>query len=81
MRLLYTEDDGKLSLTKDLVGDDAIPPYAILSHTWQEDQEVTFDNLKNRLERTEAGYRKIMFCAKRAEQDGLHYFWVDTCCI
>jgi hypothetical protein len=27
------------------------------------------------------GYKKIRFCGDQAQQDGLQYFWVDTCCI
>ena len=27
------------------------------------------------------GWKKIDFCAKQANADGLRYFWVDTCCI
>ena len=46
MRLLYVENDGKLRWTDDLLGD-KIPPYAILSHTWKEGQEVTFADLKD----------------------------------
>jgi len=45
MRLLECNNASELSLTKDLVGDDKIPPYAILSHTWKEGQEVTFSDL------------------------------------
>ncbi|EUC43035.1 hypothetical protein COCMIDRAFT_7446 [Bipolaris oryzae ATCC 44560] len=26
-------------------------------------------------------YKKIRFCGEQAQQDGLQYFWVDTCCI
>jgi hypothetical protein len=81
MRLLQRGDDNKLSFTKDLVGDDEVPPYAILSHTWQEDQEVTFDDWRNGRTRGKAGYNKILFCAQQAERDGLRHFWVDTCCI
>ncbi|KAH8717012.1 heterokaryon incompatibility protein-domain-containing protein [Phaeosphaeriaceae sp. PMI808] len=81
MRLLYTGTDGKFSLTKDLYGDSDIPAYAILSHTWQEGEEVTFDDLTNGTGGNKAGYTKIRFCAQQAERDGLHYFWVDTCCI
>jgi hypothetical protein len=79
MRLLYTACDGKLGWTKNLIGDDEIPPYAILSHTWQA-QEVTFDDLKNpddlksRDAKGKAGYAKIMFCARQAQRDGLCYF-------
>jgi hypothetical protein len=27
------------------------------------------------------GYKKIRFCGEQTQQDGLQYFWVDTCCI
>jgi hypothetical protein len=27
------------------------------------------------------GFDKIRFCGEQARRDGLHYFWVDTCCI
>ncbi|KAF1834241.1 HET-domain-containing protein [Decorospora gaudefroyi] len=86
MRLLHTAGDGRLGWTEDLIGD-KIPPYAILSHTWKEGQEVTFANLKdldNAVDvdtQRKEGYQKIRFCAQQAEQDGLDYFWVDTCCI
>ncbi|CAN9256395.1 unnamed protein product [Alternaria alternata] len=88
MRLLHTAtaSDGKLRWTEDYVRSQDIPPYAILSHTWGE-QEVIFDDLKS-LDNTndvglekEAGWDKIRFCARQAERDGLDYFWVDTCCI
>ena len=86
MRLLRIERYGRLRWTEDLVGD-KIPPYAILSHTWQEGQEMTFDDLKNFDNATDfktsdkGGYYKIRFCAQQAKRDGLDYFWVDTCCI
>jgi hypothetical protein len=85
MRLLYTADDGRLGWTDDLVGDQ-IPPYAILSHTW-EGQEVAYKDLRNYKgiedvdARLKGGYQKIFFCATQAKHDGLDYFWVDTCCI
>ncbi|KAI0120613.1 hypothetical protein BJ170DRAFT_589086, partial [Xylariales sp. AK1849] len=28
-----------------------------------------------------AEYRKTEFCQRQAAANGLHYFWVDTCCI
>lgn len=86
MRLLYTDSGEKLKWTEDLIGE-RIPPYAILSHTWQEGQEVTFDDFKNlgNAEDSKAsdkeGYHKIHFCAQQAKRDGLDYFWIDTCCI
>jgi hypothetical protein len=67
-------------LTEDLAGDE-IPPYAILSHTWEDDQEVTFNDMKNGTGQSKKGYAKIQFCGGQAVHDGLHYFWVDTCCI
>ncbi|KAI9769750.1 MAG: hypothetical protein M1839_003596 [Geoglossum umbratile] len=82
MRLLRLEGDGEFSLTKDLVGDDTIPLYAILSHTWgAESEEVTFEDLTNGTGKDKPGYKKIWFCGEQARQDGLQYFWVDTCCI
>jgi hypothetical protein len=81
MRLLLRNNTGEISLTKDLVGDDLIPPYAILSHTWKEGQEVTFKDLMGGTGKSKSGYDKIRFCGQQAKHDGLQYFWVDTCCI
>ncbi|KAH9876213.1 hypothetical protein J1614_004092, partial [Plenodomus biglobosus] len=86
MRLLYTTSDGGLGLTKDIIRKDEIPPYAILSHTWGE-QEVVFDDLKSLDSKIDinamrgSGWEKIRFCAQQAKRDRLEYFWVDTCCI
>lgn len=80
MRLLECTGDG-FALTKDFVGDDIIPPYAILSHTWKDGEEVTFDELTNGAGNAKQGYNKIQFCGQQAKRDGLQYFWVDTCCI
>lgn len=81
MRLLYYANDGKLEFTEDFTGDDNIPPYAILSHTWQKGQEVTFHDLITHDGKGKAGFNKIWFCAQQAKHDGLCHFWVDTCCI
>ncbi|KAF1958486.1 HET-domain-containing protein [Byssothecium circinans] len=82
MRLLLRSSTGEFSLTKEFVGDDNIPPYAILSHTWSEGEgEVTFKDLIEGTGKDKAGYKKIQFCGQQAECDGLQYFWVDTCCI
>lgn len=81
MRLLRRDEDGRFSFTKDLIGDDPIPPYAILSHTWgKDDEEVTFEDMANGTE-DKPGYEKIRFCGKQSSQDGLQHFWIDTCCI
>jgi NACHT domain/Heterokaryon incompatibility protein (HET) len=86
MRLLRRTNSGEFALTKDLVGDDTIPPYAILSHTWGPDAEegtteVTFEDMTSGTGENKPGYEKIRFCGEQTRQDGLEYFWVDTCCI
>jgi hypothetical protein len=79
MRLLEYIGDG--FTFKDFDDPDTIPPYAILSHTWKEGDEATFDELTNGTGRVKKGYKKIEFCGQQAKRDGLEYFWVDTCCI
>jgi ribosomal protein S26 len=80
MRLLKIEDDGELSLVEHF--GTAIPPYAILSHTWGvPTEEVTFkDVVKSRYENKKS-YTKIQFCVSRAIMEGFQHIWVDTCCI
>ncbi|KAH7342307.1 heterokaryon incompatibility protein-domain-containing protein, partial [Rhexocercosporidium sp. MPI-PUGE-AT-0058] len=78
MRLLQINDDGWLSLTTYFA--DRTPPYAIFSHTWN-DEEIIFEDLKNGTHTRNASYKKIRFCGEQARRDGLQYFWVDTCCI
>ena len=56
------------------------PPYAILSHTWGE-EEVTFRDFEIPGSKTLAGYSKISKCCALARSDGWEYLWVDTCCI
>jgi len=80
MRLLRRCDTGEFSLTQ--FRDEAIPPYAILSHTWGADtEEVTFDDLTNGTGKDKPGYEKIRFCGEQAALDGLEYCWIDTSCI
>ena len=82
MRLLRRSKPGEFSFSKNFVGNDTIPPYAILSHTWGADTtEVTFEDLRNGTGKEKPGYEKIRFCGEQAGQDDLEYFWVDTCCI
>ncbi|KAF1963886.1 HET-domain-containing protein [Bimuria novae-zelandiae CBS 107.79] len=80
MRLLQYSESGELSIHS--FDDGAIPPYAILSHTWGVDaEEVTCADLLTGNNKAKRGYKKIRFCGQQARQDGLQYFWVDTCCI
>jgi hypothetical protein len=58
------------------------PKYAILSHTWGEDnQEITFKDIKAKAGKEKSGYDKLQFCRKQILRDDLRYFWMDTCCI
>ena len=57
------------------------PPYAILSHTWGED-EVTFQDISDLpAARKKKGFAKIERCCQQALRDGFDWAWVDTCCI
>ncbi|OTA90034.1 hypothetical protein M434DRAFT_50423, partial [Hypoxylon sp. CO27-5] len=60
------------------------PRYAILSHTWNGDKEVTFQEWKRRSDdavKCKEGYAKIVGACHRAQTDGLQYLWCDTNCI
>ena len=62
MRLLKRNNTGEFSLTKDLVSDDMIPRYAILSHTWGVDtEEVSFKDMIDGTGMRKPGYEKIRF--------------------
>ncbi|KAK3321915.1 heterokaryon incompatibility protein-domain-containing protein [Apodospora peruviana] len=64
------------------------PPYAILSHTWVEDEEVSLLELQaiaddpNHPARHKSGYNKILkTCQIAVQHHCLGWAWVDTCCI
>jgi hypothetical protein len=59
---------------------DAIPHYAILSHTWGK-EEVTLQDLAKEGHQHKQGYAKIEGCCQQAIKDELSWVWVDTCCI
>jgi hypothetical protein len=71
-----------------------LPPYAILSHTWGNDEdEVSFHDMmaftissvesisNTRIVLQKLGFAKIRESARLALADGLSYVWIDTCCI
>lgn len=60
--------------------DENTPPYAILSHTWGDD-EVSFQDLESNETTNKAGYSKIKSCCELAASEGWRYVWIDTCCI
>lgn len=80
MRLIHTKTFELREFVLD-VSRIEFPRYAILSHTWGE-QEVTFQDFQD-LEQAQkkAGFNKILQCCDQAWKDGLEWAWVDTCCI
>jgi hypothetical protein len=74
MRLLHT---GKLEL-HEFVGSN-VPPYAILSHRWGND-EVTLQDIHAGQKPDSIGYEKIIDFCRVAAAAGFDYVWVDTCC-
>ena len=75
MRLLHVDE---LSL-REFIGD-KIPVYAILSHTWGDD-EVSFQDMQSARAKKRKSYPKLLGTCKRAKRDGYEWVWVDTCCI
>lgn len=63
------------------------PKYAILSHTWVDDEEVSYQEMGRLVSDPDhpamkkSGYRKILNVCQKATAHNLEYAWVDTCCI
>lgn len=80
MRLLNT----KTLELEDLGGEPG--RYAILSHTWGQD-EVLFDDVRNQERLREirwkntTGYHKVARTCETALKQGFSHVWIDTCCI
>src|SRR3569833_1388030 len=67
-------------LLEDFIGSN-VPPYAILSHTWEAD-EVSFQDWGQSDTPSKKGYQKIlMTCVLARQRTDVKYAWVDTCCI
>lgn len=73
MRLL----DARTGQLKEFMGDDNVPLYAVLSHSWGDD-EVTFQGLNDPDAKNKLGYVKIEYCCDQAVRDGLDWVWIDT---
>jgi len=58
--------------------------YAILSHTWG-DEEVTFPDVASYPGRRDMenlkGFAKLAGFCRKAREDGYEWVWIDTCCI
>lgn len=57
-------------------------PYAILSHTWgEEEEELSFQDMQA-LDRCGSAQReKLDRCCEQARKHNIDYIWIDTCCI
>jgi hypothetical protein len=55
-------------------------PYAILSHTWEEDG-VSHQAFVEKRHHSLRGYKKIAKACQLACLEGYDYIWIDTCCI
>lgn len=75
MRLLNTQ-----TMVVETFGDDQIPLYAILSHTW-EAEEVTFQDMELGKATSKKGWAKVKDSCSMARKNGFDYIWLDTCCI
>ena len=58
-----------------------VPEYAILSHTWEDGEEMSYQDMMAPCPPTKVGYGKIVMTCMLALREGLGYAWVDTCCI
>ncbi len=67
---------------EECVGDGlpAVASYAILSHTWGQ-EEVSFADHVSGQSSSKSGYQKIRSCCKLASSEGFRHVWIDTCCI
>lgn len=72
MRLLNTD----ILELRDFVGDE-IPPYIILSHTWQPDEAVYKDFLSGDW-KSKASFKKISGFCSLANSNGYTWCWIDT---
>jgi hypothetical protein len=77
MRLLNTT-----TLKLESFADNAIPPYAILSHVWgPANDEVSFEDMQTDNADMKPGYAKLQKSCLVATSDSFKYIWIDTCCI
>ncbi|KAI8946254.1 heterokaryon incompatibility protein-domain-containing protein [Xylaria longipes] len=58
-----------------------LPEYAILSHTWDPEEEVSLQDMSSPYLPTKKGYTKITETCRLALNHGIEFVWVDTCCI
>ena len=77
---MWLIDTSKLEL-HEFINAKHVPPYAILSHCWEE-EEVVFADLADLDEaKQKKGFNKIKNACDQALKDDFEYVWIDTCCI
>ncbi|KAI3328551.1 HET-domain-containing protein [Ustulina deusta] len=84
MRLLKTspQDGGNLVLVEKNPNEMVGLRYAILSHTWEEDELVYEDIIYGTEEsKSKTSRNKVRMVCDIAAQDNYEYVWIDTCCI
>ncbi|OHF01196.1 HET domain-containing protein [Colletotrichum orchidophilum] len=59
---------------------DQLPRYAILSHTWGDD-EVVYADIRNQNAATKSTFSKVRYSCIQTLADDLEYVWIDSCCI
>ncbi len=88
MRLLSTRNDE----IREFLSEDDAPSYAILSHTWITNEEVSLQEWQTRNDSvsfwsrtgtsgsvsSRSGVAKIMGARQLAAESGLDWIWVDT---
>jgi hypothetical protein len=59
------------------------PPYVAASHRWQNGEEATFQDLRDRRNTNSEGYQKVEAFATfvRDTFPAVGWLWIDTCCI
>ena len=81
MRLLNTTTLRVEPAKKEVVANKPSPfEYAILSHTWGEDEAI-FQDMQAEMPKQNARFSKIEKSCELAKNDGYEYIWIDTCCI
>ncbi|XHG04143.1 hypothetical protein AWENTII_007424 [Aspergillus wentii] len=79
MRLIYAHSiKDRLDIRE--FHDHNVPAYAILSHRWEQD-EATFQEVRDNSAEHKEGYQKIKAFCRKAIAVGFDWIWVDTCCI
>lgn len=75
MRLVNTS-----TIQLEFFNDEESPRYAILSHTWAQ-EEILFHDIGLESAKLKKGYAKLESCCRVALENGHDYIWDDTCCI